>query len=55
MNKKSQKQINDAAKAHAQDVLGEQFKSNPDASRAVQADFKAAVKFIIKTQKQKLS
>ncbi len=52
MNKISQKQINDAAKVHAQNVLGTSFKSNPDASRAVQEDFKAGAKFIVKTQKQ---
>lgn len=53
MNKISQKQINDAAKSHAQNVLGEQYKCNPDAARSIQQDFKAGVKFIVKTQKQK--
>lgn len=53
MNKITQKQINDAAKVHAQNVLGEQYKSNPDAARSVQEDFKAGVKFFVKAQKQK--
>ncbi|MGY0037669.1 hypothetical protein [Pedobacter sp. NJ-S-72] len=52
MNKISQKQINDAASAHAKKVLGEQFKSNPDAKKSIQDDFKAGVKFIVKLQKQ---
>ena len=53
MNKINQKQINDAAKAHAKDILGEQFKSNPDARKSVETDFKAGIKFLLKFQTQK--
>ena len=53
MNKISQKQINEAAKEHAIDILGAQFKSNPDARKSVQDDFKAGVKWVIKQEKQK--
>ncbi|MGY4385665.1 hypothetical protein ACVWYN_002711 [Pedobacter sp. UYP24] len=42
------KQINDAAKVHAQSVLGNQFKANPDAAAAVQNDFKEGFKCAVK-------
>lgn len=52
MNKISQKQINDATKEHAKDVLGTQFKSNPDAVKAASSDFIAGIKWYNKTLKQ---
>jgi len=52
MTKISQKQINDAAKSHASEVLGTQSKSNPEASKAIHDDFKAGVKWYLKSIKQ---
>jgi len=52
MNKISQKQINDAARQHAQKMLGtQQFKTNPSARSVIQDDFKAGVTFLINFQK----
>lgn len=40
------KTINEAAKAHAKDQLGEdQFKKNKDAVKAISEDFKAGVEW----------
>lgn len=52
MKKISQKQINDAAKDHAKNVLGPQFKSNPDAVKVTVSDFLSGIKWYTKTLKQ---
>lgn len=47
------KTLNEAAKAHALEQLGEvQFKNNKDAVKAITDDFKAGVKWLSKHQKQ---
>ena len=53
MRKISEKQINEAAKAHAKGELGEnQFKSNPDAVKSITGDFKSGIKWYKKIQIQ---
>ena len=48
----SLKQINEAAKIHAINILGEeQFKKNKNAVKSIVDDFKAGVVYILKQQK----
>lgn len=50
--KLSKKQINEAAKQYAKNVLGEeQFSKNKDAVKAISTDFKEAVNWTIKQLK----
>lgn len=47
------KTINEAAKVYAKDQLGEnQFKNNKDAVKGISDDFKAGVKWALKSIKQ---
>jgi len=48
MKKITQKEINDAAKEHAKDVLGSQFKTNPEEVKSISEDFKAGIKWFKK-------